>query len=41
VPVFDGAARTDGDHAYLVGGLGSNATPLDTVISLGRAPAKR
>lgn len=41
VPVFDGAARTDGDHAYLVGGLGSNASPLDTVISLGRAPVKR
>jgi hypothetical protein len=40
-PVFDGAARTFGDHAYLVGGLGPSASPLDTVISLGRAPAKR
>jgi Kelch motif protein len=41
VPVFDGAARTYGDHAYLVGGLGPKTSPLDTVISLGGSAAKR
>jgi hypothetical protein len=34
VPVFDGAARTFGTEAWLVGGLGTNDTALDTIISL-------
>ena len=34
VPVFDGAARTFGTEAWLVGGIGRNGTTLNTIISV-------
>jgi hypothetical protein len=32
--VYDGAAGTFGDHAYLIGGIGSSGSSLNTVIDL-------